>query len=418
MTTGSHTKSQLDGLFKDVYADKLVNLVPDFGILTAKIPFRNAKKIGRDFVEPVQLTNEHGFTYGQGIQTLTGIISADVDDAKVRGNSLTLQTGFSYDAAAGMASSAGAFETATKFKFRAMMESATQRIEQQLLYGGFGLGDSAASVNASATTTVITITDAVWAPGTWSGLEGARVEFYDTATKGTLVSSGADALFIVTTVDADAKEILITGTATGITALDIAIGGASQTVFFEGANGNEMVGLRSVATNAGTLYGVSGATYGLFTGNTYGAGSAALTLKKIYDAVVKPIGKGLMETVCCLVSPASFSTLANDEAALRRYNTQSKKGERGVDSIEYQGPSGTIKVVVHPMIREEEAIIFPEARAERIGSTDLTFNTPGRQDEMFQQLANSTGYECRLYSEQSLFLPCPGKCVYINNITN
>jgi hypothetical protein len=79
---------------KDVYADKMDNLVPDFGILVKMIAFSSAKKTGRDFVKPVKLSNEHGFTYGAGLQTLEAIISSDVDDAKVRGSSMTLVSGF------------------------------------------------------------------------------------------------------------------------------------------------------------------------------------------------------------------------------------------------------------------------------------------------------------------------------------
>lgn len=47
----AHTKSTLDGLFKDVYGDKLDSLIPDFGILTKRIGFSSAKKTGRDFVQ-------------------------------------------------------------------------------------------------------------------------------------------------------------------------------------------------------------------------------------------------------------------------------------------------------------------------------------------------------------------------------
>ena len=52
MTSTSHTKSTLDGLMKDVYSDeKLVNMVPDFGLLYKMIDFEKAKKIGRDYVK-------------------------------------------------------------------------------------------------------------------------------------------------------------------------------------------------------------------------------------------------------------------------------------------------------------------------------------------------------------------------------
>lgn len=412
MSSGAQTKTSLDALHKDVYGDKLESLVPDFGIITKKVPFSTAKKLGKDFVIAVKLSNEHGFTYGGGLAALQGIISSDVDDAKVRGTSLTLQSGFSYDAAAAMvAGGKEAFISGTKFKFMAMMEAASSRLEQQMLYGQLGLGNMTDSTNVSATQTWLLISAASWAPGAWAATEGAHV---DVRNAGTRVNTNA--ALVVKEIDAANKRVLVEGVAADITLVDALSAGTYQ-VEYRGSHQNEMVGLRSIAASNGTLYGVSG-SYSLWKGNVVSASSTNLTLKKIYQSLVPAIGKGLMEDVTCLVSPATFAVMANDEAALRQYNTQAKKAERGFGEIEYTGPSGKISVLAHPMSREGEAILFPEGRAERVGTTDLTFKTPGRDDEMFLQMPNNTGYECRLYSEQSIFLPAPAKCTLITDIVN
>jgi hypothetical protein len=71
------------------------------------------------------------------------------------------------------------------------------------------------------------------------------------------------------------------------------------------------------------------------------------------------------------------------------------------------------------MVKEGEAMAFPKAKCERIGATDLTFKTPGKEgEEMFLQSATYTGYEVRLYSEQAVFLPCPSHCVLFTGISN
>lgn len=358
----------------------------------------------------VKLTNEHGFTYGAGIQTLSDLISSEVDDAKVRGNSLTLRTGFSYDAAANMAGSKEAFIDATKFKFMAMMESASYRLEAQMLYGDSGLGEVASTANASATSTVVTFTAASWAPGLWSGQESAELDFYT----GAAIENAAGGVTIAS-IDHDNKAITVTAAAADITAIDAA--GAGQDVFFRGAKGNEMVGLRSIVANTGTLYGINGANYSLWAGNSLSVGGN-LTLKKIYDGQAKAVAKGLMEDSCVLVSPATFSVLANDQASLRRYNASPRSAENGVENLTFYGQNGQIEVISHPMVKEGEAMSFPKKHCERIGATDVTFKTPGHGGEMFQQLSTQTGYECRLYSEQAIFLPCPAKCVYYSGITN
>jgi hypothetical protein len=404
----ANTKATLDALLKDVYGDALENLRPDFGVLVGKIPFRAAKTTGRDWVESVHLTHEHSVTYGAGLQTLQNIVPSIVDDAKVRGSAMTLRTAFSYDAAANMASSKGAFIDATKFKFQNLMESATYRLELQMLYGSSELGKVASIDNTAKT---ITISAATWAPGIWSAAEGALISVYD-ATGVTLRFSTA-----IVSVDAAAKTLTVSGgtTLTGSVAGD--------RIVFTGALNNEMVGLRSIAaagTAAGpaSLYGIGSAAYTMWQGNVFPVGAANLTLKKIYDGLVPAVGKGLMEDVVVLVSPATFSTMANDEAALRRYTAKTSKGDRGVDSIQFIGANGSIEVLIHPMVREQEAIAFPIKRAERIGASDLTMKVPGNNGDLFLNLPDQTGYESRLYSEQSIFLPCPAKCVLFTGVSN
>ncbi len=407
----ANTKLSLDGLMKDVYGDKLDNLRPDFGVLVGKIGFRNAKKTGRDYVESVQLTHEHSVTYGAGLQTLANIVPSIVDDAKIRGSAMTLRTAFSYDAAANMTSSEGAFIDATKFKFQNLMESATYRLELQMLYGSSELGVVASADNTAKT---ITINAATWAPGIWAASEGAPVSIYNAA--GSVLRATAS---VVSVSGATRVLALTPGT-------DLSTVVATDRVIFAGSLGNEMVGLRSIAA-AGTasgpaaLYGITSSAYTMWQGNVSPVGAANLTLKKIYDGLVPAVGKGLMEDVVVLVSPATFSTLANDEAALVRY-TGTKgptKGERGENAIKFTGANGSIEVVIHPMVREQEAIAFPIKRAERVGASDLSFKTPGYgSDEMFHQLPDQTGFECRLYSEQSIFLPAPAKCVLFTGISN
>lgn len=45
------TAETLEGMYKDVYGDKLDSLVPDFSKLLKMIPFKESKKTGKDFVQ-------------------------------------------------------------------------------------------------------------------------------------------------------------------------------------------------------------------------------------------------------------------------------------------------------------------------------------------------------------------------------
>lgn len=382
----------------------------------------------------IHLSREAGFTYGSGLQTLAGIKTSDDDDAKVRGAPLTLQSGWSYDAAAALASSKQAFIEGTAHKFSVMMEAAIYRLELQMLYGASALGvaDSSDDATTQVTATskvIIPITDASWSSGIWSGSEGAYVSLFLSASPYTAsAAAGDDASntvnkFSIYSVDPTNKTITVnTKDGTEAAALVVEIEAADYDIFFYGAynagTSYEMTGLHSILGNTGTLFGINAATYSLWKGNTYACGSANLTLERIFMGQAQAVGRGLLEDVSILVSPSTWSTVANDEAAYRRYNAQVAKAVRGFDSIQFIGPNGKIDIIAHPMMKDSMAFSFPTDKVVRLGASDLTFKRPGSSDQMVQEMATQTGFEVRLYSDQAIFCTCPNKCVLFSGISN
>ena len=73
----SNQVSTLEGLFKDRYADKVQDLVPDHVKLFNAVKFDNSKKVGASYNEPVILSLESGFTYGSDAGNLF-----DLNDVK------------------------------------------------------------------------------------------------------------------------------------------------------------------------------------------------------------------------------------------------------------------------------------------------------------------------------------------------
>jgi len=47
--------SSLDGLFKRIYADKVINLIPDNVKLLSMVSFQKASKLGDSFRQPVKI---------------------------------------------------------------------------------------------------------------------------------------------------------------------------------------------------------------------------------------------------------------------------------------------------------------------------------------------------------------------------
>ena len=133
------TTSNLDGLFKSVYGDELVNLIPGEAIIQSRVPFKTGKKIGKSFEFPVELRAEHGATYaaaGDGGFTLNASKPMTLDNVLVDGYQLALRGQLDYESAAKAASGgAAAFASSTSTQVKSLLMSSRNRIEVGCLYG-------------------------------------------------------------------------------------------------------------------------------------------------------------------------------------------------------------------------------------------------------------------------------------------
>ena len=423
MTAVPNTISTLDGLFKVVYGSGPVNVIPEVAIVQKKVKFQQAERIGKSYNFPVILTNEAGVTYlaaGAGVSTLNDAIAATLKEASVDANQIVIRGQMDYEAAAKAVASKEAFKNASELLVENLMETGAKRLEIAFLYGrsttGIGTADSSANVNS--TTTNVTMLAAGWAPGIWAGIEGAKVNFYRTDTDA-LVSSSTDAVFTVGVVNFSTRVIKFEGTATGITALDIALAASDCYIHFQDAKSREPYGLQKIMTNTGSLFGIDAAVYSLWTGSTFSFGSAAATTAKLLNMAGMAVSKGgLMEEADILMSPKTYMNIAGTMTDLRRQGGSDKDGIAGFETITLMGPNGKLNLVPHPMIKEGECMLVPFKRVKRIGSQEFSFETPGRKGELFLHIPDKSGYELRLYGAQAIIVQQPAKCVYGNAITN
>lgn len=358
-----------------------------------------------------------------GTFALNSAVTMKMQDAQVPGYQAVLRATLDYESAARAANGRNAFIDATALQVENMMESMGKRLELSLLYGQSGLSTADTSANVSTTRTAVTFTTATWSDATWSGIEGAELNFFDSAT-GALISSGADAIFSVYSVNVSTKTVLVDGTTTGISALDAATLAGSVVAFYRGARTgastfNEMPGIDKIITNTGILFNINAADWSLWRGNTYNA-SGALTFGKLQAAVAIAVGRGLMESVTVYVNPKTWSNLLNDQAGLRMYDSSysSKALENGAQSLKFNSQNGVLEVVSHPFVKEGEAFIVPLKRLKRLGATEITFKTPGWGGDIFKQLENNAGFEYRTYFNQAIMLETPARAVKITGITN
>jgi hypothetical protein len=415
--------AQLDGLFKEIYGDTVENLIPEVARITKMVPFEGREKeLGDSYHQPVTLSQEQGFTFAAnaaGAFALNDHIALTMKDATVNGSQILLRSALSYDAAA-KASKGGkkAFKSSSEALIENMVESMAKKLEIVCLYGGgsTGIGQVDSSVNTDATHTVATFLQAQWAPGIWSGSEGMKLDAYHTSF-GTKLS--ANAAFVVDSVDYANRAITLSGNSTDIAAFDTQAAAGTVELVFYGAYGAEMNGLDVQTINTGTLFGIAGASFALWQGNTYAVGGA-ITMGKILDSLVAPIARGgLQEKVTVFVPCRAWEVLNDDLAALRVLDQSYKpsKGESGVESIMYHGASGPIEIIGHSCVKEGEAFAVPLKRCKRIGEQDVSFKTPGRGDQIFDHLPSNAGYELRCYTSQALFIEHLAKCTKLTGIT-
>lgn len=421
----------LDGLFKIVYGEGPVNAVPEIAVLQKLIPFKASERIGKSYNFPVVLTAEAGVTYiaaGGGSTTLVDSVAAVLKEAVVDAQQIIVRGQMDYEAAAkAISGGKAAFKNASEVLVENLMETAANRLEIANLYGqsATGLGTIDSSANTNTTTTVVTMLAAGWAPGIWSGKEGASLAAWKVSDNTAAATTNS---FVISAINFADRKITITGTATtGIGELDTSLSSGDCYFTFKGAKTGtstwvEPVGIDKIITNSGSLFGISAADYSLWAGSSFDFGSAAVTVAKILNMVGKAVSKGgLMEPAEVLLSPKSYMNLAGTMTDLRRQNggASESKGIGGFESIQLMGPNGRLDIVVHPMLKEGECFAGPfKKRFKRIGSSEFSFETPGRKGELFLHVPDKNAYELRLYGASQVVCECPAKFVKGTGIVN
>lgn len=392
----------LNGLFKELYADKIQNLIPEGYKVYEKVKFNQANKLGNLFHFPVILGAEGGFTHGgtqAGAFNLSESVAGQVVDATAQGYQTVLRTSIPMDSLARSVSSKAAFENATKFVVGNMVQSFAKRMEVISMYGQSGLGSV-----ASVASNTLTITTSDWAAGIWAGSKNQKVEVRSSA--GVLRGIAQ-----IQSVSLDNRTVTLDAAPAGTVAGDI--------LWYKSQYGNSSPGIHDIITNSGSQFGIDASQYELWKGNSYAAGGA-LSFAKIQSAIARAVEKGLNSKVEVLVNPRTWATLLTEQAALRMYDStySRSKSENGSEMISFFGQNGEVEIVPSIYVKEGNAYVCPLDEYFYVGSTQMTFNLPGLPDQFLRMLESANGYEMRLYADQVLACRSPGHSTIITGITN
>lgn len=408
----------LDALFKRVWGDGSIKAVPKFAKLQEEIPFSKREKLGDMYVVPVVLQHEHGFSYGvyqDGAFALNAAVAGKAIQAQIRGAMIVLRSQLSYeDIFKAAEAGAAAFEAATSLVVENMQRSFVKRQELSFLYGQTGLG----TVSAIASH-VITMTDATWAPGIWSGMKDCVLSSYTGITGSDTAhdapsGSGTTAGIVVSSVSMSGKTVTVTGDTTTVAA-DVLFFYASRTA----TAFKECAGLDKIMTNTGSLFNIDASVYELWKANSR-AVTGPFSMLAALNGVSDAVNMGLMEDAKIYLATKRWNALNADQAALRRYGAYSAKAENGSQGIVYHSVNGSIELVAHPFVKEGEAFLVanPSKRVMRVGATDITFRRPGMQETIFRELTDNAGLELRAFSDQAVLITLPAQCTKYTGITD
>lgn len=402
----------MNSIFKEAYADRVKDLIPDGVKLLNMINFTSAEKQpGNLYHQPVTLGLEHGFTYGGtggAAFALRNGIASSHEDAQIRGHEMVLRSYLSVGAVS-RSKGKNSFIQASKLIVENMLKSFARRLEVQLMYGQ---ADGGIGIIESITSNTIKIEDHEWAPGIWSGSEKMPVEIRSSA--GALRGEAE-----VTAVRLADKEIDVDAIPAGSVATDV--------LFYAGAFGKEFAGVHKIITNTSTLFNIDASQFSLWNGNTvevgtnFSGGEAVLSFAKIEESVAVSMEKGLAdEDLYVICNPKSWNNLLTEQTAKRRYDSSysDSKLEDGAKAITFYGQNGMIEIHSSIYCKEGFAYSLPMSCYTRIGSSDVTLEQPGFEGKFLKLLENANAYEMRAYTDQALFCSQPGTSTLLTFITS
>lgn len=398
----TNTAATLDGLYKSVYGEEgPIQLLPDMAILQSMVKFNPAQRTGKSYEVPVVVSSAQGFSYGLADETITlkTEVAATLKNVTVKGAQIVGQASLNYDAASRSVGSKQAFMDSAHLVVKDLFESHGRKLEASLLYGSVGIGTV-----ASLSSQDIVLTAASFADGLFIGAEGMTIDVYQ-SDKTTLRQGD----LVISAVNPATYTLTVVGTTTGIVSTDV--------VFVDGSNGKECYGLDAIATNTGSMFGVDAAAYSLWKSSSYACGTAALTMAKVLSGAALAIARGgLARDAVLLCHPSSWNNLNSDQAGLRQYGDEKSGAVNGFEKITYRGPNGKIEVVAHPMVKRGEAFLFDPKTLKRVGSQDISSQTPGKSEEIFLHSQTLSAYILRTYSNQAIVCEKPAQIVKFTGI--
>lgn len=411
----ANTVTSMLGNFKNIYKGPFVDKLPAASKLMREIPMSDVAATGDYKAIPVEVQHEHGITLAaprSGRVQLLASNAGKSEQALVEGYQIFGRAEVDYESMA-KASAAGekAFMQATKLVVRRLTRSSGKYAEIELLHGKRGWA-TIESVSGSGTTRAWVLTAGTFAAAMWAGSKDMTLDLFASDYSGSKVNSNA--AVTITGVNFSTRTLSVSGNATDLTAIT-----AGMHLFPEtGSPTTEMPGIEHIIRNqTATLFNISATTYDMWRGFVVGS-SGAPGFAKVVEGVQRAAELGLEGDTVAIVSPAYFTRLTTDFAALQRYDYRYdvKKGEMGVEEINFHGQTGITRIMPHLYAKPGSVPIISMEEWSRVGAADLDFKFPNNSDPFFP-IPDVASHELRVYGNFTPFCEAPSHQVVLDGVT-
>lgn len=385
------------------------------------------ERSGRAYNYPVYLGVPHGVTHSNShtASTINDPIPAQWKEATLNGSEIVIADNIAYgdvtatlNGIANGGGAGGAYMDKWDECTMGLMQSGELYRELALLYGPGTTSTAAANLGVVNTVIsganlaapqIVTITRASYAAGLWPIMNGAKVDI--------LQSDGATSRDTAVTVSAPVEsQCRITLTK----AASVAVVESGDLIIARSALASSCYGLEAIAANAGTLFGISAASYPQWRVGTFGAGSAPMDRSKVLGICSRQAHRGMRGGGVLYLPSASVVDLIEEASELQRFNDTANIKKQGASSLVYTTPIGDVEVKSHPYLKQGIGLLLPNSATDRegvvrIGSTDLTFGE-GQVEWKLVDLSDKMGVQMRIYSDQAILIRNPWHAVYITGI--
>lgn len=428
MTTGSGSNTNvttMDGMFRRVYGDEVVRVIPETDKLAKAIGFvEESKREGERFEIPVELTAEAGVTFNSDFDvfTLNQPISNTSKPAYVNGAEILVRGALSYGAMqkalksdGGAKGKARAFVKATSEKVQNLLKAHSYYRECTLLYGGTSLGTIESITSAASTTLTVVISAETWAYGVWAGRKNGEFDIYEGSTKQNTAGT-ADAgtsVYKLTSVTPSTRTLVFTSHADNVSAPD-----AGDEIYFAGAYDKQALGIEDIARSTSTLWGIDTSAYDLWKPNLVNIDGTSLTFERLLGALERTAALGFQGNLDVYCNPLTWQNLNADQTALVRRDGSQKGGTAhlGYEDLVYHTDFGSLTIKSHIYMKRGLAVVLPPEEWMRVGATDVTFEMPDGTGKIIRHMENKAGTEIRNYSLQAPFTKKPCYLTLIEGI--